>query len=503
MSFLSHYSSSRYIRELEDRLVSLEYSVQTKGHVAGRDHSPPPRRHVDYSATTGTPPQIFKQPHPHPIEPVKLNPVLNTHSRNHLDRLPPIEAIHGSPPIASEKRHSQEYFRQPYHPSSHRNEPVVSHRYHPGHDHHNPGPDRRNSIDQSRRMSFPSHPIHERSASFNDALGRRPSNLGLPDKPMTNGTIPIDEAAIARYYEFYHHALPVLPHNQKRLYSYLGAAPPHLRDALLHAIYALTSIDQGPLTPASPRSPTPLPAHIDHTLKACDLIGVEAFVTEENTQMTLLRNLLHMQTLLLLALNADKRAFSPPQADTPRGITVSTLQEHGYSSRFVGSMFGAAWGCANEMKLSETNGIARKRSHDQMENQDSTVDIDGEEALCRRAWWILVILDRWRAASTSSMPLISDEKIFLKDNDRHVLGDVGYHLVRISCVLGHIAEIPQTASLTDLSYNLPQIARLLNGEIERVRETAELPLNHDALLNVAFWYTLDIALLILGIQSYW
>lgn len=474
--------------------------MQTKSHVAGRDHSPTPRRHVEYSAPTETPPQLFKQPHPHPIEPVKLNPVLNSHSRNHLDRLPPIEAIHGSPPIASEKRHSPEYFRQPYPPSSHRNEAVVSHHYHPSHDHHTPVPDRRNSTDQSRRMSFPSHPIHERSASFNDATGRRPSNLGLS---MAKGPVLIDEAAIGRYYDFYHQALPVLPHNKKRLYNYLGAAPTHLRDALLHAIYALTSIDQGHLIPTSPRSPTPLPAHIDHTLKACDLIGVEAFVKEEDTQIILLRNLLHMQTLLLLALNADKRAFSPPQADIPRGMSLSTLQEHGYSSRFVGSMFGAAWGCANEMKLSETNIITRKRNHDQMENQDVTGDIDGEEALCRRAWWILVILDRWRAASTSSMPLISDEKIFLKDSDRQVLGDVGYHLVRISCVLGHIAEVPQIASLADMSYNLPQIARLLNGEIDRVRETAELPLNHDALLNVAFWYALASSLLILGIPSYW
>jgi hypothetical protein len=245
-----------------------------------------------------------------------------------------------------------------------------------------------------------------------------------------------------------------------------------------------------------------LPVHIDHTLKACDLIGVEAFVKEEDTQIILLRNLLHMQTLLLLALNADKRAFSPPQADTPRGMSPSALQEHGYSSRFVGSMFGAAWGCANEMRLSEIN-ITRKRHHDQMEIQDVAGDLDGEEALCRRAWWILVILDRWRAASTSSMPLISDEKIFLKDSDRQVLGDVGYHLVRISCVLGHIAEVPQTVSLVDMSYNLPQIARLLNGEIDRVRETAEVPLNHDALLNVAFWYALAGSLLTLGIRSCW
>lgn len=460
--------------------------MQTKSQVVGREHSPPPppRRHVDYNGTTETAPQLFKQPHPHQSEPVKLNPVLNSHSRGHIDRLPPIEAIHASPPIPTEKRHSVDYFRQPYRPSGHRQEPPPSHHYHPSHDHLTQPHDRRNSMDQSRRMSFPNHPVHERSASFNDAIGRRPSNLTPPDnKLMINGAVPIDESALARYYEIYHPALPVLPHNQKRLHSYLAAAPTHLRDALLHAVYALTSIDQAPLTPASPRSPPPLPSHIDHTLKACDLIGVEAFVSDDRS---LLRNLLHMQTLLLLALNADKRAFSPPQVDSPRGMAVPPLQEHGYTSRFVGSMIGAAWGCANEMKLSETNGVLRKRSHDQMEGQESP-DVDGEEALCRRAWWVLVILDRWRAASTSSMPLIPEENICLRDRDRHPLGEVGFHLVRLSSVLGQATEVSQTASDPDKSLNLSQIAKLLNGSIERIRETAEIPLKHDALLNVAFW----------------
>lgn len=245
------------------------------------------------------------------------------------------------------------------------------------------------------------------------------------------------------------------------------------------------------MTPASPRSHQPLPSHIDHTLKACDLIGVESFVSDDANASGLSRNLLHMQILLLLALNADKRAFAPP-IDSPRPTMAlgHQLTEHGYTTRFVGSMMGAAWGCANEMKLHEVklseNG--RKRSHDQMEQPEQISDLDGEECLSRRAWWILVILDRWRAVSTSSMPLIGDDKIYLKDSDRHVLGEVGYHLVRLSCVLGHIAEIPKSG---DTTLNLAQIARLLNGECERVRETAELALNLDALFNVAFLYSLS------------
>lgn len=195
-----------------------------------------------------------------------------------------------------------------------------------------------------------------------------------------------------------------------------------------------------------------------------------------------------MQILLLLALNADKRAFAAPQVDPALAIAMPPSKERGYTSRFVGSMIGAAWGCANELKLSEINGVVRKRSHEQMEGLGESVgDIDGEECLARRAWWILVILDRWRSVSTSSIPLISDDKICLKESDRAVLGEPTFHLVRLSCVLGHIAEVPYSTMNGDMPLNLPQLSRLLNGELERVRETAERTLNQDALMKVAFW----------------
>ena len=71
------------------------------------------------------------------------------------------------------------------------------------------------------------------------------------------------------------------------------------------------------------------------------------------------------------------------------------------------------------------------------------------------------------------MPLISDDKIYLKESDRDVSRGTQFHLVRLSCVLGHIAELPNSTLSSDISLNLPQIARFLNGELERVRETAE------------------------------
>ena len=188
----------RYIRELEDRLVSLEYSVQTKGHVSGREHSPPSRRRLDYSGGGRTPPHAYDKPHSHPNEPVKLNPVLGSHSRSHLDRLPPIETIQGSPSSNNEKRHSADYFRPPYHPSAHRLESLSGHSYHQNqHDLHI-SPDRRDSVDKVRKPSFSGHSGHER-VLFNETISRRPSDIPLPAKlPPPTDTLPIDEAAINR-----------------------------------------------------------------------------------------------------------------------------------------------------------------------------------------------------------------------------------------------------------------------------------------------------------------
>ena len=473
---------AQYIRELEDRLVSLEYSVQTK-HGTTRDPSPPPTRRHDYGGGN-TPPQAYNKSHTSQSEPVKLNPVLASHSRTHMDRLPPIEAIHTSPPMSNEKRHSAEYFRSPYRPS-HRHDSISYHQ------NHTSPTSRRESIDHlPRRQSYSApHPVHERPSSFNDTITRRPSQLSPPDVPnvpsSVTGAIPVDDLAITRYYEIYHQILPVLPHNLKRLHSYLSAAPVYLRNALLHAIYALTALDQTTSAPPSPHSQAPTPAHMDHTLKACDLLGSEAFQTDERNHPSLSRNLLHLQTLLLLALNADRRSFAAPQQNP---YPMSSTKERGYTARFVGSMIGAAWGCANELKFSEISGISRKRYHSGMESPpDMLGDLDSEECLARRAWWVLVILDRWRSVSTSSMPLISDDKINLRDSDATVLGESAFHLVRIACVLGHVAEVPNSTLSGEMPLNLAQIARLLNGELERIRETAERALRHDPMLNVAFW----------------
>src|SRR5947207_10245430 len=180
----------RYIRAMESRLVSLEYSIQTKAHVSEQEHSPPAPRHAE-DGDVETSPQFLNRRYPHQNESVKLI----SRSRNHPDRLPPVGAIHASPPVSTEKEESTDCFLPQYHSPAHRHDPLPSHSCHQSqHDHHIPS-DRRESIDHSQWT----HSVHERP-SFNDTIDRRPWTLSLVEKPIPlSAGIIIDDGALNRY----------------------------------------------------------------------------------------------------------------------------------------------------------------------------------------------------------------------------------------------------------------------------------------------------------------
>ena len=120
----------------------------------------------------------------------------------------------------------------------------------------------------------------------------------------------------------------------------------------------------------------------------------------------------------------------------------------------------------------------------QMERAGEFRDIDDAGCLFRRAWLVLVILDRWRSVSTSSMPLIPDHKIHLKDCDRQLLGKSAYNLVQLSCVLGHIVDVSSSTMSPDIALICTQITESL-GKIERIRESDEWAFDQEPLLDVA------------------
>jgi hypothetical protein len=118
-------------------------------------------------------------------------------------------------------------------------------------------------------------------------------------------------------------------------------------------------------------------------------------------------NLVYLHTLVLMVLEADNHGPA-----TMRGQLGPSRAE----------WLGRAIGMAYFMKL-----------HAQRQNVEGRWgdgDPDSDEKLARRAWWILMILDRWHACSTSSPLLIPEANCSLLPEDQLVLGESGYHLAR-------------------------------------------------------------------------
>lgn len=82
---------------------------------------------------------------------------------------------------------------------------------------------------------------------------------------------------------------------------------------------------------------------------------------------------------------------------------------------------GSAVGLAYQMKLH-----VHKHSNKLTDN-----DADTDEKVCRRLWWVLVMMDRWHASSTTCPLLIPDSSVVLYPQDQALLGDVVYHLARM------------------------------------------------------------------------
>src|SRR5262249_18070552 len=136
-----------------------------------------------------------------------------------------------------------------------------------------------------------------------------------------------------------------------------------------------------------PSSTSPAPHAGPHdfqsTRKAVELIGGSQF--ESAATRTTATNLVYLHTLILMVLEADNHGPA-----TMRGQLGAPRAE----------WLGRAVGVAFFMKL--------HTQRQSVEGRWGDGDADSDEKLARRTWWILMILDRWHACSTSSPLLIPD-----------------------------------------------------------------------------------------------
>jgi len=116
-------------------------------------------------------------------------------------------------------------------------------------------------------------------------------------------------------------------------------------------------------------------------------------------------------------------------------------------------------------------------------------EADSDENLGRRIWWILFILDRWHASSTSCLLQLADSSSPLLPEDKLLLGDSTYHLARLSFILGHVCQIQQSSLLSPPSSTNPPISTTIFSEIESFRESVEaLLLAAPNLVHLCYWH---------------
>lgn len=200
-----------------------------------------------------------------------------------------------------------------------------------------------------------------------------------------------------RYYRIVHPTLPLLPHSKARLHSRLKQASATLRTAFLLATDC--AVRSSPTTQLKPRTEARF-----NTRLVAELISSSQY--QDVSTRTFTSDLMYIQALILMFLEADNHG--PAALRSQNGPPRS-------------EWLGRAIGMANHLKLN----VPRF-------GEPYSDDADADDKLARRVWWILFILDRWHASSTSNPLLLPDHASLLLSEDQHVLGESIYQLAR-SC----------------------------------------------------------------------
>lgn len=243
------------------------------------------------------------------------------------------------------------------------------------------------------------------------ANGLAPQPLGKPDAETTpqpagamdslsleleqNGAArELDDGAFTGYLNVVHQCYPLLAASKPRVEDRLLHCPPRLRDAFIEALYGTM------------QSFVSVPGLYTNG----DVGSASRLITEwesESSPRTSVMNLVHLQTLILIAIATDN--YGPS----------SLKGEHGGASK--PSVLGRAVGLAYSMRLH----VPSQKTH-----SVTKPDPDSDENVAARAWWTLIMLDRWNAISTSSPLFIPNDSVVILPSLNTLLGEGAFHLAR-------------------------------------------------------------------------
>jgi hypothetical protein len=63
-------------------------------------------------------------------------------------------------------------------------------------------------------------------------------------------------------------------------------------------------------------------------------------------------------------------------------------------------------------------------------NPDPEMDLNSDENVALRTWWVLVMLDRWNAIGMATPPTINDYSVVVQPGLKHIVGEVVFVLIR-------------------------------------------------------------------------
>ncbi|KAL8393671.1 hypothetical protein RB595_003418 [Gaeumannomyces hyphopodioides] len=233
------------------------------------------------------------------------------------------------------------------------------------------------------------------------------------DTPASIDAIPnvtcrdIDDNVFHGYLTIVHPTLPLLASVKAVVQSSLGQCPPVLQNAFHEALVStMHSFHAMPAGVAAGDA------------KAANRLLSE-WESSGGSQGSSMADLVHLQSLLLLAIEADNHG------------PAALRGQHGSPSKT--SFLGRAVAVAYAMGLR-----AAQVMEDGWPEPDS--DPESEDKVALRAWWSLVALDRFNAVGTAQGLLVPQGSIHVGPGLRNLLGEAGYQFVKLCFVLGHYVE---------------------------------------------------------------
>lgn len=143
----------------------------------------------------------------------------------------------------------------------------------------------------------------------------------------------------------------------------------------------------------------------------------------ETGQHSTVSDLIRLQCLILLIIFTDNQGPN------------SVKGQHGGPPK--ASLLGRAAGLAYAMSLPQESSTL-----------DDLADLESESCIRIRAWWTLVILDRWNAIGTATPLIISNDTVIPSAHLKGIVGEANYRFVcRCSCSV--------MVSYSMLSANIP------------------------------------------------